>query len=371
MNRRFPVAAVALLAAACDRHPSTPLPSPSASAGSGTAPVGTASPPAGGAARRDVDPVPLPGAGSPSFLDYIVYEPAASRVWVPIGDKGIVGVFDVAGRTFARVDGFATAEREVRGKKRVIGPTAVTIGEGFAYVGNRATAEVCAVDVKTLRLGGCLKLPAPIDGVTYAASVKEVWVTMPHDGSLAVLDASKPDKLASKTIVKVSGEPEGYGVDDAKGLFFTNLEDKGSTLAIDLRTHQVKSTWTPACGADGPRGLAVDPAHGFVVVACTDHLQVLDAAHDGAPLGKLDTGAGVDNIDYLDSKRWVVAAAAKAARVTFARLDDKGQLIALGARETAQGARNAVFDATGNAYVADGQGSRLLVARAPTPETSP
>jgi len=133
----------------------------------------------------------------------------------------------------------------------------------------------------------------------------------------------------------------------------------------------VKSTWTPACGADGPRGLAVDPAHGFVVVACTDHLQVLDAAHDGAPLGKLDTGAGVDNIDYLDSKRWVVAAAAKAARVTFARLDDKGQLIALGARETAQGARNAVFDATGNAYVADGQGSRLLVARAPTPETSP
>ena len=84
----------------------------------------------------------------------------------------------------------------------------------------------------------------------------------------------------------------------------------------------MKATWNPGCGADGPRGLAFDAAHDFVVVACTDHVQVLDAGHDGAPLGRLDTGAGVDNIDFVGGR--VYAAAGKAAQLTVAAVDDEG-----------------------------------------------
>ena len=88
----------------------------------------------------------------------------------------------------------------------MLGPSAVTIGEGVIYVGDRASAEVCAVDAKTLQKKSCLTVPVPTDGISYVAATKEVWVTTPKDGSLTVLDASKPDALAAKLSIKTDGE---------------------------------------------------------------------------------------------------------------------------------------------------------------------
>ena len=303
----------------------------------------------------------LPGSGAPASLDYIAYEPAHARVWVPVGNTGSVDVYDTASGAFTRVDGFATAEREYKGKRRTVGPSAVTIGDGFAYVGNRATSEVCPVDLATLKPGKCIRLPSPTDGVVYVASVKEVWVTTPRTQSIAVLDASKGDTLKPKTVIRLDGDPEGYAVDGRRGLFFTNLEDKNRTVAIDIATHRPRATWTPDCGADGPRGIAADAAHGFVFVACTDHVAILDGAHDGAALGKLDTGAGLDNIDWLEPQRLLYAAGGKGAKVTIARIDDKGAATVVAAGASTEGARNGVADASGNAYVADPVNARLLV----------
>jgi DNA-binding beta-propeller fold protein YncE len=346
-----PSLAVLLAFVGCGRTPSTHATTAPAFAN----PLGPAR------AQLTAKPLPLPGAKGPAFLDYIVYEPARSRVWVPAGSTGSVDVLDIASGNFTRIEGFQTQERELHGKKRILGPSAASVGDGFVYVGNRATSEICPIDVTTLKSAPCIKLPEAIDGVAYVASAKEVWVTTPRDQALTVLDASKPAILEPKTVVRVDGEPEGYAVDDAHGLFFTNLEDKGSTLAIDIKTHRVEATWAPGCGPDGPRGVAVDRARRFVIVACTDHAQVLDAAHGGAPLGKLDTGAGVDNIDYLAEKQLLYVAAAKAARLTIAHLDDQGQLTVTQTAQTSEGARNAVADANGTAYVADPLTARLLV----------
>ncbi len=327
--------------------------------------VAPSAPASGPPAELASKALPLPGATGPVSLDYLAYEAGRSRVWVPVGTNGTVAVLDTASLAFARVEGFETAEREVRGKKRTMGPSSATDGGAFVYVGNRATSEVCPVDVATLKAGACVKLAVPIDGVAYVASTKEVWVTTPRDKSLQVLDASKPGVLAAKAVVKLDGEPEGYAVDEAHGLFFTNLEDKGGTLAIDVAKRAVVATWSAGCGSDGPRGLAFDAAHGYLVVACTDHVQVLDAGHGGAPLGKLDTGAGVDNLDFHAGKRLLYAAAGKAARLTVARLDDKGGLTVVATAKTSEGARNAVVDAAGKAYVADSAGARVLVVDAP------
>jgi DNA-binding beta-propeller fold protein YncE len=314
--------------------------------------------------RIEGKPAPLPGVEGPAFLDYIVYERARSRVWVPVSSTGSVDVLDTASGAFTRIDGFKTVDREVRGKKRTMGPSAATVGDGVVYIGDRASSEVCPVDAKTLTTGACLTLRSPTDGVAYVASAHEVWVTMPRDRSIAILDASKPAALHAKTTVQTGGEPEGYAVDDAHGRFFTNLEDKGQTLVIDVKTHKVTSTWNPGCNSDGPRGLAFDAAHDVVIVACTDHLQVLDAARDGAALGKLDTGAGVDNIDVAGGAVYV--AASKAGRLTVATIGEGGKLTVQATGDTAEGARNAVADAQGNVYVADSQGGRLLVFPAAT-----
>jgi hypothetical protein len=61
-------------------------------------------------------PLALPGATPPVSLDYLAYDRANERVWVPVGDTGSADVLDIASGRFTRVDGFKTGEREVRAR---------------------------------------------------------------------------------------------------------------------------------------------------------------------------------------------------------------------------------------------------------------
>jgi len=304
----------------------------------------------------------LPGVTAPASLDFIAYEPGRSRVWIPEGTTGSVLVFDIGTGKFTTIGGFKTVEAESHGQKRKRGPSAAVMGNGVAYVGNRGTSEVCPVDLTTLKPGKCLKLPSAPDALSYAPSAKELWVTTPGEQSVVVLDASKPASLKVKATIKVPGSPECSAIDESGGRYFTNLEDKDGTLAIDMKTHKIVATWSPKCGEQGPRGVVFDAAHHFAIVACTDHVQVLDAAHDGATLGTLDTGAGMDGIELANGN--VYAAAGKAAKLTVAAVDDKGQLTTIATANTSNGARNAVVDAAGNAYLADAPAAQLDVAAA-------
>ena len=303
----------------------------------------------------------LPGASGPVSVDYLACDRMRGRVWVPVGNTGSVDVLDIASGTFTRIDGFETEVRQVGGKQRIMGPSSVSVGQRFVYVGNRATSEVCAIDAVTLKLEHCEKLPTAIDGVVYVASTKEVWVTMPRNQALGILDVSRPDQPRFKQSLKVPGAPEGYALDESRGLFYTNLEDKNQTLVIDIRARATKSTWSAGCGADGPRGIAVDTARNLVIVACTDKMRVLAGEHHGAALETLDTGAGLDNIEYVESTGLLYAAAARASRVTVARLNGLGQLVTVATTKTVEGTRNAVVDARGNIYAVDAMNARLLV----------
>jgi DNA-binding beta-propeller fold protein YncE len=324
----------------------------------GAADAGPATPPA---PTYTMTPVALPGANGPLALDYLAVDRAAGKVWVPAAGTGSVDVIDVATKQVSHVDGFPTVERTMRNnQKRMVGTSSATIGDGFVYVGNRADSTICAIDAQKLTKGACLKLAGSPDGVAYVSATKEVWVTTPRDSAIVVLDASTPARLSLKTKITVEGSPEGYAVDDTKGVFFTNLEDKDKTLVIDVKTHKVTSTWDTHCGGDGPRGLAVDTAKQLLVVACTDHLQTMDAT-TGAAKTQLDTGEGVDNIDYVPALGQIFAVAGKAAKLTIATMDGQGMLTRLATAESSQGTRVVVADAQGNAYVADGMQGRVLV----------
>ncbi len=341
--------------------PPPPAPAPPPPAVAAPSPAPSSAPAPAGPATLSAKSVALPGSDKPASIDLVAYEPVKRRVWVPVGNTGSVDVYDIASGAFTRVDGFKTKQVERHGKKRTAGPSAVAIGDGVAYVGNRGTEEVCAVDVATLKRGTCVKLPTGADFVTYVASTKEVWVTTPHDKSLVVLDASKPAHLVKKAVIKLDGSPEGAAVDNAGGRYFTNFEDKDLTVVVDLATRKQTATWKPECGDGAPHGLAYDAEHQYLIVGCGDHLEMLDAAHDGAPLGKLDTGAGVDDIGYLADKQLVFAAASHAAKLTIAHVGDGGKLDVVATAQTAEGARNAVADDAGNAYVADAPQATLLV----------
>jgi hypothetical protein len=187
-----------------------------------------------------------------------------------------------------------------------------------------------------------------------------VWVTAPHDKTIFVLDVSNPGtpKLAGN--FKVEGQPEGYAVDDAHGVFYTNLEDTDRTLKVDIKTHRVLATWMPSCGEDGPKGLAFEPAGQVLIVACPDHIEAMDATA-GKIVSKLDTGAGVDNIDYVPSQRLVYVGAAGAGTLTVAHVEKTGTLKETARRTTAKGARNAVATEDGVAYLANGPAGTVVV----------
>ncbi len=306
--------------------------------------------------------IALPGAPADGVLmDYIAYDRGTHKVWVPAGNTGSVDVIDVATGKVERIEGFPTSEMERKGTKRTVGPSSATVGEGVVYVGNRGDSSVCAVDAQSLQRGACVKLESMPDGLAWVASTKEVWVTTPRAKSIVVLDAAVAGALTQKATIAFEGEPEGFAVDDARGVFYTNLEDKDRTLAVDLKSRQITKTWLPACGEDGPKGLALDHALDFLLVACKDRVMVLDAGHEGKRLSAIDTGDGIDNIEYVESRHELFAAAGRAARLTVAQLDAQGALKPVATVTTAAGARNAVATDEGAAYLTDSRGGNILV----------
>jgi len=310
---------------------------------------------------RAVRSVALPGAPSGGVLmDYLAYDRVHQRVWVPAGNTGSVDVVDTASGRVTQIVGFATAEVERRGVKRTVGPSSATVGDGVVFIGNRADSSICAVNAVSLDKAGCITLDSTPDGLAYVAATREVWVTTPRTRSVTILDATA-GALTNRKSMTVDGAPEGYAVDSARGIFYTNLEDKDRTLAIDIKSLQITQTWLPGCGEDGPKGIAVDTELDCLFVACSDHVVLLDAGRGGATLARLDTGAGVDNIDYVPKRRELYVAAAKAAKLTIVRLDDRRTLAPLAVVATATGARNAVATDEGVAYLTDSPDGRLLV----------
>lgn len=306
------------------------------------------------AAGYSVHTLPLPGGGSQGIaMDYIAFDGRSGTVWVPAGITGSVDVIDAATGKIRQVTGFPTKEVVVRERKRVLGPSAVSFGDGMVYIGNRGDSSICAVDAKTLTRERCEVLPSMPDGVAYVAATKEVWVTTPRDQSIRILDAAT---LQQKTTLKFDGDPEGFAVDAKRHRFYTNLEDKDRTLAIDLASHQTVATWNPACGEDGPHGLRFDDKTGHLFVACSGKLEVLDAGGNGAVLSTLDTGNGVDDLDFAPSTQRLYAGAGRDANLTIAQVDAKGHLSLVATVPTAEGARNAAVTSKGVVYLAHGGG---------------
>ena len=302
--------------------------------------------------------ISLPG-GPPVGMDYLTYDRAANRVWVPAGNTGNVDVVDVATGRVTPIGGFVTAPPRRPGRPRM-GPSSATVGEGVVWIGSRGDNQLHAYDAKTLAAKGLVQLPSMPDGLAYVRATHELWVTTPGDKTLILTKVS--GKTAGPlTTIKLQGAPEGYAVDGQRGIFYTNLEDKDRTLAIDVKTHEIVGDWPAGCGAEGPRGLALDSNHRWLFVACTNGAGVLDLNHGGKPVGRITTDGGVDNLEYDAQRRLLFVASGQGAVLIIAHVDDGGALRKVATIPTAKGARNPVLDARGTAYVEDSGDGRLLV----------
>jgi len=314
---------------------------------------------AGDGSTYEIRNQPLPGATPGGIaMDYIAFDPATRAVWVPAGSTGLVVVVDSANGALRPIPGFPTAEMGSGDRRRTVGPSSVTIGGGVAYVGNRADSTICAFDSSSLVKKSCHKLDSMPDGLAFVGPKSEVWVTTPRDRSIRILDARSLDEKARLTF---EGEPEGFAVDAPHGRFYTNLEDKDLTLAIDLGTRKTLETWKSGCGEEGPHGLRVDPGSNQLFVACSARVEAMSTA-SGKVLSSIDTGDGVDDIDYSAKTHLLYAAAARAGQLTVARVDDQGNLTAAAKVSTPEGARNPAVTDKGVVYLTRSKAGELIVA---------
>ena len=299
----------------------------------------------------------LPDHGKGNItMDYIAYDSKTESVWVPAINIGSVYVVNTRDSVVHEVSGFATNEVEVAGRTRVQGPSGVSIGEGVVYIGDRADSSVCAIDENGLERKICGHIDSTPDGVVYVAPTKEVWVTAPRDNSVRILDAQT---LSQKEKLTFEGRPEGYAVDAKGGRLYMNYEDKDLTTAIDLKTRKTVAKWPSSCGEDGPHGISVDQETGFLFVACSTRAEVLDARHSGEQLSSIDTGDGVDDLNYSPTTRTLYVGAAKHAKLTVARVDAAGKLSVVAQVPTHEGARNGVVTHDGVVYLAHSQLGQL------------
>jgi DNA-binding beta-propeller fold protein YncE len=322
-------------------------------------------------AQFSTNELPLPGAKGLVTLDYFAWDRLRRRLWVPAGNLGSVQVIDGNTDAITSISGFKTAEVELRNRKVTIGPTSVSIAKGFVFVGNRADSSICAIDATTMKLGDCIRVGSPSeglaaapDGIIYVAPTKELWITrgapplgIPSlDKSITIFDASTP-RLKQKTKIQVGGSAEGYAVDARRGVFYTNLEETRETIAIDIRRREIVSRWNSGC--DEPRGLALDKTRGHLFVACSDRVVSLDTS-SGIVVDSISTGDGLDNIDYSEGNGLLYAAASRVGKMTVARVDSRGKLQRVAEVPTATGARGVVVDGEKTAYVADPVNGRIL-----------
>ena len=322
-------------------------------------------------------PISLPGANGLVTLDYFAYDAGSARLWVPAGNLGRVDVIDTNTDRVSEVGGFPTAQVQFKGKLRTMGPSSVTVGDGVVYVGSRADSRICVIEARTLKVADCIAfapasagLASAPDGLIYIAATRELWATSgappvgvpAADKAIKILSASNPTGLQPAGKIPLPASAEGYAVDNVHGRFYTNLEESGQTVAIDVKKRAIAATWR---SCEDPSGVAVDSKRQFVFVACVDHVIVLDGAHDGRQLGSLDAGKGLDNIDYSQEAGLLYAAAATDAKLTIAKVDDRGKPTSVAVVPTVEGARSVVAGPKGSAYLIDPVGGRILKVPSP------
>ena len=94
----------------------------------------------------------------------------------------------------------------------------------------------------------------------------------------------------------------------------------------------------------------------------------MDAGHNGEQLSSINTGDGVDDLNYSPATHTLYVGAAKDARLTVAQVDAAGKLSLVAEVPTHEGARNGVVTKNGTVYLAHSQLGQLagLVVASPS-----
>jgi hypothetical protein len=305
-------------------------------------------------------PVALPN-GSPGIgFDDLRFSATLGQLLVPAGRSGSLDLVDPSSEAVASIGGFS-AQATFDGSD-TFGVTSADEGGALVYVTDRTASTLSVIDPHKKTVVAHATLAAAPGYVRYVATTNEVWVTEPSKQQIEIFTpgatAAAAPTSAAVVAVPGGGGPESLAIDDTGKRAYTHTT--AATVAIDLAGRAVAATWPNGCATS--RGIAVDPAHGWVLSACEEgHVVVLDA-HDGATIGSVTTGAGVDQIAYDAETLRAYVPSPTAGGVDVVQLAGNGMPKALGALDTAKDAHCVVTAGAGALFVcAPSQGALLFV----------
>jgi hypothetical protein len=276
-------------------------------------------------------PVTLPGAPPGIGLDDIRFSATLSQILVPAGRTGNLDFVDPSSEVVAPVGGFSSSPNYVSGDDS-FGVTSADEGGGIVYATDRTSQKLTVVDGHSHQVMATAPLAGTPGYVRYVAPTNEVWVTEPP-ATIEIftlpLNESMPPTSAAKLAVPAA---ESLAVDATNGLALTN--GNASTYAIDVTKRMVTRTWSNGCKT--ARGLAVDSANGWVMVACEGGLvSVLDEKTGNKTIGGVTIGSGLDQMSYDAATLRLYAPSPNAAAMAVIHLDSKsGMPTVLGSVDT-------------------------------------
>jgi len=317
---------------------------------------GVASAVAGGASSQ-VAVIELPQGAPGIGFDDLQLGPAQDRLLIPAGRSGRLDLVDPTTRAVWAITGFSAKERYAGGHDD--GVTSAVAAGDVIYATDRTSQRLAVIDAAARRIVRSVALAAHPDYIRHVAPTHELWVTQPDADQIEVFGiGADPRQPKHAAVIAVAGGPESLVIDAGRSRAYTHLW-RGATVALDLQTRAVVGKWKNGCRSS--RGIVLDAARGQIISACAEgKVTVVDVQHHRV-VSELQTGGGVDVIDYDPAAHRVYIPCAHTATLVVASLAADGHLARLGTLHAPGAGHCVVVDRRGNAYVCDPAHGRLLV----------
>lgn len=293
-----------------------------------------------------------PGIG----FDDLRYSGSMHRVLVPSGRSGRLNLIDPDTLEVSSVAGFS-AKAEFGGGHDD-GPTSVEEANGRLYVTDRSNQTLNLVNPARRAITGRVKLAAEPDYVRFVPATNELWLTEPSASQIEIYALSSDGMPASEVTVHVDNGPESLVIDSSRGRAYTHRWQM-TTVAIDLKQRAIVAEWPNGCASS--RGIALDERRGWLFSGCNEGVvTVLDVAHDGKILSRVERGSGFDVIGYNPRLGHVYLAGDACSCVVTLGVSARGRLSFLERVSAPSHTHCVVADDVGHAWVCDPDTGRLL-----------
>lgn len=311
--------------------------------------------------------VPLPDGKAGIGFDDLRFSPTFGRVLAPGGRSGNLDLVDTTTLNVTAVGGFSSGLFYLGGHDE--GPTSADEGDGRYYVTDRSTQLLHIVDPASGQSLGSAHIESSPDYARYVPATHEVWITQPDAEQIeifSVADRTAPVRVGS---VHVAGGPESLVIDSTRGRAYSHLWN-GATVAMDVKARSIATQFSNGCHSS--RGIALDEPSGILFAGCYEgKLVSLDVTQGGRQVGSVESGDGVDVIDFNPSLRHVYLPGASSATLAVVGVAAGGALSILGTTASVKEAHCVTADDRGQAYLCDPQNGQLLVYKDPYEKIGP